>query len=312
MARVTVVVPTFRRPAAFERAVRSLFAQTMTDFEIVAIDNSPEGSALDVCARLAAGAPRPLQFAHEQRPGVAYARNAAMRMVKTPLVAFLDDDEEAPPTWLEHMCAARAQLDAHVIWGPVRVQAPGAQDDARATFVRQLFERAGPATDSTITDFHGIGNALMVRQELLIGDEPFALATNEVGGEDDLIFARAQANGLRFAWAAQAWVWEHVEESRMSVRYALLKAFAFGQGPSSLAARNRNWTALARHLIIGGGQATVYGLASMLAMALQARERYVLMGHAARGLGKLLWWRAPRFYGQAAIDANKDAINRTV
>jgi glycosyltransferase involved in cell wall biosynthesis len=302
MTRVTVVIPTFRRPASFERALRSIFSQTFTDFEIVAIDNSPEGSALEVCARLAAEAPRPMRFAHESRPGVAYARNAAMRLVNTPLVAFLDDDEEAQPDWLEKLCAARAAMDAHVVWGPVRVKAPGSEDDARATFVRQLFERAGPSQDARIKDFHGIGNALMVRQDLLFGDEPFPLASNEVGGEDDFIFASAQARGLRFAWASQAWVWEHVEESRMSVSYALAKAFAFGQGPSSLAARDRNWPALARHLIIGSGQATVYGVASLCAVLFQTRQRYVLMGHAARGLGKLIWWRELRFYGQAAID----------
>ncbi|MBK6703894.1 MAG: glycosyltransferase [Caulobacteraceae bacterium] len=61
MTTVSVLIPTFRRPDSFVRAVRSAFAQRGVDsFEIIAIDNSPEGSALDTFRNLK---PRPTRDA---------------------------------------------------------------------------------------------------------------------------------------------------------------------------------------------------------------------------------------------------------
>src|SRR5688572_21433051 len=69
MIHVSVLIPTFRRPDSFVRAVRSVFAQRgVTSFEIVAIDNSPEGSAVDTLRRIAAESPVRFVWAHEPKP----------------------------------------------------------------------------------------------------------------------------------------------------------------------------------------------------------------------------------------------------
>ncbi len=63
MIEVSVLIPTFRRPDSFVRAVRSVFAQRgSATFEVVAVDNSPEGSALDTFrqARSRSAGPVPL------------------------------------------------------------------------------------------------------------------------------------------------------------------------------------------------------------------------------------------------------------
>jgi succinoglycan biosynthesis protein ExoM len=237
------------------------------------VDNSPEGAAIPACQRLAADAPVPLRFSHEPRPGVAFARNAAMAPVHTELVAFLDDDEEAPPEWLATLCAAREALDAHVVWGPVRVQTPGAETDARAVFLRQLLARTGPQENGPMQKFHGIGNALLVREALLPNPDPFPLESNEIGGEDDEIFVQAQLKGLRFGWAADAWVWEHIEPRRQTLAFGLRKALAFGAGSSSVAASQRNWLDLARHVFIGAGQMGVYGAAALIGQIVRSPQR---------------------------------------
>ena len=300
MTRVSVIVPTFRRPASLRRAVESLFAQTHADFELVVVDNDPAGSALASCAEFAARAPMPFQFSHAPDPGVSHARNAALQLATGALIAFLDDDESAPPHWLAALLAAQSRFEADVVWGPVRARLE-APDIAHARYFENLYNRAGPVTSQPITRFHGAGNSLIVRDRLLAGLAPFDTRANETGGEDDRLFAQAQARGACFAWAPDAWVTEHVQPARAQLNYALRRAFAYGQAPCETAAAQGRPFDIARHMAIGAAQAVTYGLASGAACLARPPSALPLLDRAARGAGKVLWFAPQRFYGAAAL-----------
>src|SRR5262249_18712879 len=56
---VSIIIPTFRRPALLRAAIASLLAQQKLDasVEIVVIDNDPAGSAAEVVTELTPGSP---------------------------------------------------------------------------------------------------------------------------------------------------------------------------------------------------------------------------------------------------------------
>src|SRR5262249_20130420 len=123
MIKISVLIPTFRRPDSFIRAARSVFAQHCGEkIELIAIDNSPEGSALEAFRMLDAEAPFPFRWAHAPKPGVAQARNVALSFARGEFVAWLDDDEEASPHWLAELLAVRKQTGAQSVFGPVSGQ----------------------------------------------------------------------------------------------------------------------------------------------------------------------------------------------
>jgi succinoglycan biosynthesis protein ExoM len=125
--RISIVMPTQRRPEGLQRAVRSTFTQAGVDFsecELVVADNDVQPSAAPIIEALKAEAPFPVVYVHEPRAGVANVRNAAMGVAKGSLIAFLDDDEEAPPGWLAALLAAQVKYDADAVFGPVRGRAP--------------------------------------------------------------------------------------------------------------------------------------------------------------------------------------------
>src|SRR5699024_3433551 len=132
----------------------------------------------------------------------------------------------------------------------------------------------------------------------LPGSAPFDTAMDHTGGEDDVLFADIQARGGRFGWAADAWVEEVAPPHRARLTYVFRRAFAFGQGPCQTAARQRDWVAVARWMIIGAGQAVVFSLtAAALSMARHPR-RFAYAERAVSGLGKLLWMGfEPHLYG---------------
>lgn len=306
MSDVAVIVPTLRRPESLERALRSLFDQTgVADRlrEIVVADNDPAGSAAALVAGLAAQAPVPLIYRHAPVPGVATARNAGLAATKARLIAFLDDDEVASPGWLAALLKAQASTGADVVFGPITGRAPDATAATRA-YLERFFSRVGPADDRLIDHPFGCGNSLMVRATALPGPAPFDIAADQAGGEDDALFSALAMRGGRFGWAAGAWVEEFAPAHRATLRYALTRAFAYGQGPVQTAARHGRWLAVVRWMMIGAGQTLVWGAAAMT-----PSRRPEMLDRAARGLGKVLWLPGfePQFYGAREV-ARLDAL----
>ena len=150
---VSILIPTLRRPESLARAVRSALSQAATAselVEVVVVDNSPEGSAAEVTAALAREAGPRLVYVHEPRPGVATARNAGLAAAQADLIAFLDDDEEAPEGWLAALLGAHRDHAADVTFGRIVGRAPDAP--AWAAGGRHRPALAGPRRPHGLVD----------------------------------------------------------------------------------------------------------------------------------------------------------------
>ena len=299
MTLVSVLIPTFRRPDSFVRAVRSVFAQSgVSSFEVIAVDNSPEGSALATFRKIEAESPVPFRWAHEPKPGVSQARNAALKLAEGELVAWLDDDEEASPEWLASLIAVRRDTGAQSVFGPVLARAD--HDAGNADFYERLYTRDGPANDGVCERAFGIGNSLQPRA-MFDEPEPFSPRADQRGGEDDALFASWAEAGATFAWAGGARVIEHLGSERTHLAHGLKRAFAYGQGPCELAWAARDLPVLARHMCVGAAQIVVYGAATAVVIAGSTPRALQMLDRAARGAGKVFWFCEQRFYGQALV-----------
>lgn len=301
MSPISVIVPTFRRPESLERALRSLLTQDRFAelvHEVLVVDNDAAASAHTTVARLQTGEPR-LRYLPCPEPGVSTARNAGVASTHAPLVAFLDDDEEAPPHWLATLHDAHVALGVDVTFGPVRGRADQAPAWKRA-YLENFFSRFGPAATVAIDEVYGCGNSLLTRATTLAGDEPFDVGANETGGEDDRLFLALKAGGRRFGWAADAGVYEHAAANRQTLRYALVRAFGYGQSPCQIAARKGCHVTIARWMAIGAAQAALYGVAAALAMPFRTTTGLMFTDKAVRGLGKMVWFVVLKYYGAPA------------
>jgi glycosyltransferase involved in cell wall biosynthesis len=104
--RVTVVIPTYLRPALLARCLDAVLAQTLDAraFDVVVVD---DGASADT-ARIVherqerAGAPAITYLATRGREGPAVARNRGWRAARGEVIAFTDDDTVPDRRWLEH------------------------------------------------------------------------------------------------------------------------------------------------------------------------------------------------------------------
>jgi len=99
--KVSIVIPTYKRPHLIGRAVGSILNQTYQNFEIVVIDDSPNDNTEKVVKKINDG--RIKYIRNEQKTNIPAARNKGVResSLDSKYIAFLDDDDEWLPLFLE-------------------------------------------------------------------------------------------------------------------------------------------------------------------------------------------------------------------
>lgn len=306
MKQATVIIPTLCRPQQLSEALTSLIQMRCSDKveRVIVVDNDPNASAKETVKALGACAPFKIIWAHEPRPGIAHARNTGVAYASDAnLIAFLDDDERASSDWLSHLIETQNQTGADVVFGPIAGKAPTAEGKLRP-FIEDFFSRHGPAENRVIEDCYGCGNSLLKRTTTMIGPAPFDLSSNETGGEDDILFTSLKQQGRVFAWSANAWVDEVTPANRAKLAYVLQRAFAYGQGPTQTAIRNRQWHRALTWVAIGAVQTCWFGLASFVTCAITKDRHSYMLRRCVEGLGKVFWFSAfePKFYGQSELD----------
>lgn len=303
---LTVVIPTYNRPDSLRRAVESLFWQgaARSGFRLIVADNSVDATARLTFDTLAEQAPDTLTltYLHVPEAGVANARNAAMKVLETPLIAFLDDDQAAPTHWIEELLAAYKTFGAAVTFGPVQTVLPDDITKHRA-YYENFFAREPNISPGYIEKPFGCGNCLIDARQVPMKGQWFDARMNEVGGEDDLLFQRIRANRGKFAWAPNAPVFEYPLRQRISLSYTLRRAFAYGQGPATLARKRQppRYDLLLFWVLVGGGKFALHSMRWLALRLIGHKNRAFEADQAVRGLGKIFFWIKLRFYGTSTV-----------
>lgn len=116
--RITVVLPTQGRRPTLGVAVRSVMAQTWTDWELLVVDdapagdpdwtNGPDGAVLREDSRIRV-------LSHRQARGCASAKNAGLAAARGEWVTYVDDDNSYLPAKLERQLALAESTGAPLV-----------------------------------------------------------------------------------------------------------------------------------------------------------------------------------------------------
>ena len=88
--KVSVVIPTYNRAAMVQRAIESVLAQTVTDLEVIVVD---DGSS-DGTEQILGGAfGDRIRYYAQANQGVSSARNKGLEKARGEWIAFLDSDD---------------------------------------------------------------------------------------------------------------------------------------------------------------------------------------------------------------------------
>lgn len=110
---VSVIVPTFNRPALLGSALQSILDQSFQDFEVIVVNDAGQDVS-SVVGSLASAKVRCLS--HETNLGLAAARNTGIAAARGKYLAYLDDDDIYYPNHLETLVARLEQDGSFVAY----------------------------------------------------------------------------------------------------------------------------------------------------------------------------------------------------
>jgi glycosyltransferase involved in cell wall biosynthesis len=100
MPRVSVLLPVRNGARWLNKAVESVLAQTLSDLELLAVDDGSTDATPEILAGFAARDSR-VRLLRQRGVGLVAALNAGLAMARAPITARLDADDIALPHRLE-------------------------------------------------------------------------------------------------------------------------------------------------------------------------------------------------------------------
>lgn len=300
--RLELLIPTLKRPALVEAAVRSMACATPArslDVSVTVINN--DTVPLVLAAGLAG--PYPLRVVDEPTPGKSAALNAGIAASTADFIGLLDDDAEVAEDWflvVERVLqtgtvdfiggrAILRQLTEPPSWVPPGYPAVlGAADGGPESFTY------GPS-------FPGIlmGVNAVISREVLLAVGPYNTALGprvdrRLGScEDEDMYWRLIHSGARGLYVPELVVHHHVHLDRLHKRY--YRSWCFWNGASK-GVMGRRQPRPARH--IAGVPLYVYGEA-VRGMLAWLRSMLPNGSPSRRTAGELpAWHLAGRLYGR--------------
>ena len=151
MPCVSVILPVHNRADVLPRAIESVIAQELADFELIVVDDGSTDESATLVQSFADDRIRLIRL--DKNRGGNVARNEGIRAARSPLIAFLDSDDRYLPNKLSTVVGEferRPRLDL-LVDSFIKIQPPGSRKaqvvrsnpviDGRELFRTALFTR---------------------------------------------------------------------------------------------------------------------------------------------------------------------------
>ncbi|HEX2591121.1 MAG TPA: glycosyltransferase family A protein [Rhizomicrobium sp.] len=230
MSKVTICIPTFRRPQGLAKALEAVARlETAHDVRVIVADNDAEGRAgFALCEQMKPAYRWPLDSVVVSARGIAQNRNAlveqAMRDPQMEYLVMFDDDEWPVSGWLDALIDTQRATSADAVAGSVQreFEVPPGRLANHCDGICEVRGKTGPAHEIDST-----ANVLICRSILNEGRR-FDLGFALTGGEDREFFTGMARDGKRFAFSDEAVVYAYVPASRGSLKWGLQRAYRAG------------------------------------------------------------------------------------
>ena len=111
--KVSVIIPIYNAADYLSQALDSVLSQTLSEIEIICVDDGSTDSTLALLREYQAKDAR-IRIITETNAGPAYARNHGMRRARGEYLAFLDADDFFEPNMLERLYALAKENDLDI------------------------------------------------------------------------------------------------------------------------------------------------------------------------------------------------------
>ena len=119
MKKVSVIMPMYNVENIMSRSVQSLFSQTLSDFEVIFVDDCSTDNTNEELRKIIIDIKREdiaIQvIRHEYNMGVAVARNTGLNHASGEYIYYVDADDYIEPVTLEKLYNKAQEFDADIV-----------------------------------------------------------------------------------------------------------------------------------------------------------------------------------------------------
>lgn len=114
---VSVIIPTFNREKTIEKSIRSVLAQTYSNFELIVVDDGSTDSTKAVIDEIT---DHRIRYYRQNNEGACSARNKGISLSKGDYIAFHDSDDIWRPEKLERQVKTAKVTGADILFCQMR------------------------------------------------------------------------------------------------------------------------------------------------------------------------------------------------
>ena len=111
--KVSVIVPVYNTEKYLKRCLDSILNQTLSDIEIIIVDDGSKEACALLCDQFAKLDSR-IKVVHKQNAGLGFARNTGLNEANGEYVGFVDSDDYIEPMMYETLYAAAKNNGADI------------------------------------------------------------------------------------------------------------------------------------------------------------------------------------------------------
>lgn len=115
MSVVSVIVPVYNTEKYIEKCIKSIIAQTYSDWELLLVDDGSTDESAGICLRYADNDSR-IKYLYQENSGVSVARNTGIVSAKGDYIYFLDSDDVAEKELLETAVSSMEDSRADMVY----------------------------------------------------------------------------------------------------------------------------------------------------------------------------------------------------
>jgi len=229
---ISVVIPAFNAEVTIGKCLGSLYAQSVKPLEIIVVDNNSTDNTKDLVLQIFDNQKEiPACCLDENRQGPSFARNYGAIRAKGEIIAFIDADCIADPSWL---CRLSESFDSSDI-GAVAGSIIGFDDETAIGKFHAMFTMRGLPQSQMFHEFNLVSGGFptanfAIKKHLFeaIGGFDEALP---IYSEDYDLCARTYKAGLNIFYNKEVKVFH---QHRQNLTSTWRQSYGFGTGHATL------------------------------------------------------------------------------
>ena len=114
MALISVIIPVYKVEEYLENCIQSVIKQTVSDLEIILVDDGSPDQCPEICDLWADKDSR-IKVIHKENGGLSDARNAGMKVATGEYVSFIDSDDYISLDFYETLLETIVDNDSDIV-----------------------------------------------------------------------------------------------------------------------------------------------------------------------------------------------------